>query len=449
MTETAAPPWPRSAWFDGGRLVGIGGIDVSGLVAAHGTPLYVLDREELVGRMRAYRRAFGSDVAVTYGSKALCVVGVLQLAAAQGLHVDVASAGELATAERAGFEPDKIVFHGNNKSVPELEHAARVGVGRVVVDSFVELDRLSELGRRLDAELGVLVRITPGVKADTHRSIATGHDDSKFGFTLSSGVAHEAISRALTLPGLRLEGLHCHVGSQLTDSAAFEAAATLMLELLADVRRLHGVTLDELNLGGGLGIPYEPDDRVIELEAYAARLTATVSRESERLGMPAPRLAVEPGRSIVGPAGVTLYTVGTVKDVPGVRRYASVDGGLSDNPRPALYDARYTFAAAGRPAARDTEPRAQAGVPTAVAGKHCESGDLLAREVSLPADLSEGDLLAVAATGAYAFSMASNYNRVPRPAMVLVGQGASRPLVRRESVDDVLSLDETLSADEL
>lgn len=447
MTGLAEAPWPQTARFDGGRLSAVGGVDVADLVRDHATPLYVLDRAELVERMRAYRRAFGPDVAITYGSKALCVVGVLQLAEAEGLNVDVASAGELATAERAGYPPERIVLHGNNKSVAELEEAARLGVGRIVVDSFTELDRLSALGRRLGNDLPIMLRITPGVKTKTHDAIATGQDDSKFGFTLSSGVAQEGVSRALSLPGVTLHGLHCHVGSQLTDSSPFEAAAALMLGLLADVRETHGVTLSELNLGGGLGIAHRPDEPVIDVDAYAAGLRSTVAREAGRLGLPIPSLAVEPGRSIVGPAGLTLYTVGTLKDLPGTRRYASVDGGLSDNPRPALYDARYEFAAcalSGSAVAAETHE-----TPTTVVGKHCESGDILARDVLLPADLGEDDVLAVAATGAYAHSMSSNYNRLPRPAVVLVGDGETRTLVRRETLDDVIARDRPLSADEI
>lgn len=447
VADPAPAPWPRTARFDRGRLWAVGGVDVANLVRDHATPLYVLDWAELVGRMRAYRQAFGDDVAVTYGSKALCVVGVLQLAKAEGLHVDVASAGELATAERAGYPPERIVFHGNNKSIAELERAASLGVGRIVADSFAELDRLSALGQRRGRDLPVMLRITPGVKTRTHDAIATGHDDSKFGFTLSSGVAQEAVSRALSLPGVALHGLHCHVGSQLTDASPFEAAAALMLGLLADIREAHGITLSELNLGGGLGIAYRPDDPVVDVGAYAAGLRATVAREAGRLGLPVPSLAVEPGRSIAGPAGLTLYTVGTVKDVPGTRRYASVDGGLSDNPRPALYDARYEFAACA-PSGTAAAGEAQQA-PTAVVGKHCESGDVLARDVPLPADLGEGDVLAVAATGAYAHSMSSNYNRIPRPAVVLVGDGGTRTLVRRETLDDVIARDRPLSADEL
>ena len=427
--------FPRTARFADGRLRSVGGVDVEALAAEHGTPLWVLDREELVGRMRAYREAFGPDVAVVYAAKALCLTGVLQLAAREGLHVDVASGGELRTAEAAGFPMDRVVFHGNNKSVEELEQAARLGVGRVVVDSFSELERLGEVAARAGHTFGVQLRVTPGVDTDTHAHIRTGHDDSKFGFTLSAGLADQAVDRAIALPGVELVGLHSHVGSQILAGDAFESAVTAMVELLVRMRLRHDAELPELNLGGGLGIAYLRDDLPVPIAEYARRLLAAVDAECASLGVARPRLAVEPGRSIVGPAGVTLYRVGTVKDIPGVNTYVAVDGGMSDNPRPALYGARYEFVPAG-PGKPVGELR-----NVAIAGKHCETGDVLARDVALPADLAEGELLAVAATGAYNQSMASNYNRLPRAAMVLVGDGHADPLLRRESLDDVLSHD--------
>jgi diaminopimelate decarboxylase len=435
VSPPARPPWPRTAAFDGGRLTGLGGVDVADLAAAYGTPLYVLDRADLVARMRAYRRAFGEDVAVTYAAKALCVTGVLQIAAAEGLHVDVASAGELATAERAGVAMERVVFHGNNKSVDELDRAVHLGVGRIVADSFTELERLEEIGARQDRRVPVVLRVTPGVEASTHAAIRTGHDDSKFGFTLSAGLAHAAVERVLACAHLDLVGLHCHVGSQLTTVDAFTKAAAAMVEVLAEARAHHGDVAGWLNLGGGLGIAYQRGDDVVDLDAYAAALHSVVRRESDRHGIPAPSLAIEPGRSIVGPAGVTLYTVGTVKEIAGVRTYAAVDGGMSDNPRPALYQAGYEFAVAGR------GPPVGGTRPVTVAGKHCESGDVLGWDVALPDDLTEGSLLAVAATGAYSQSMASNYNRLPRPAMVLVGDGQVDLLLRRETLAEVLAHD--------
>jgi diaminopimelate decarboxylase len=435
ITAPAARVFPVGAELSHGWLTHVGGVDVARLATRYGTPLYVLDGAELVGRMHAWRRAFaGWDVA--YASKALCVTGVLQLVAAEGLHVDVASAGELATARRAGVPGARLIFHGNNKSTAELDQAAHLGVGRVVVDSFAELDRIADVAGHRGHTFDVLLRVTPGVDTSTHAFIRTGHDDSKFGFTLSTGLAADAVQTAMKLPGIRLRGLHCHLGSQLLSTEVFERAAGIMTAFLAEIADLHGVQLDELNLGGGLGIAYTDEDPVA-VDDHAAVLRAAVEAGARRYGLPPLRLTVEPGRSIVGPAGLTLYEVGTVKPLDGGRTYVSVDGGMSDNLRPALYGARHTFVAAGR-------PRPGPARRVDVVGKHCESGDLLGRDVDLPADLAAGDLLAVGATGAYTHAMASNYNRMPRPAMVLVADGLAQLLVRRETVDDLLARDQVL-----
>jgi len=427
--------FPASATFEAGRLRTVGGVDVDALAAAHGTPLWVLDRQELTGRMRAYREALGPDNAVVFAAKALCVTGVLQIAAAEGLQVDVASGGELRTAQAANFPMERVVFHGNNKSVEELEYAARLGVGTVVADSFSELVRLDDVASRTGVRFRVQLRVTPGVETDTHEHIRTGHDDSKFGFTLSAGLADEAVERAVALPGIDLVGLHSHVGSQILAGDAFESAVAAMVALLDRMQTAHDVALPELNLGGGLGIAYTRDDQPLAIADYTRRLLAAVDAECAAVGIARPKLFIEPGRSIAGPAGVTLYRVGTVKRIPGVNTYLAVDGGMSDNPRPALYGARYEFVPAGNGAAvTGTEPMA-------IAGKHCETGDVLARDVALPVDIAEGELLAVGATGAYNHAMASNYNRLPRPAMVLVGDGRTDMLVRRETPDDVLSHD--------
>ncbi len=428
-------PFPRTAALEGRRLVSIGGVEVDDLAAEYGTPLYVVDEAELVGRMREYRDSFGSEATVAYASKALCVTGVLQLAAREGLAADVASRGELHTAQRAGFPMERIIHHGNNKSVDELAAAVDAGVGRIVIDSLTELARVAELGRAAGRDVDVLVRITPGVDADTHTHIATGHDEAKFGLSLAAGLAYTAIDQALKTDGLRLRGLHSHVGSQLVTTAAFDAVIGTLVGLLADIRERHGVVLEELNLGGGLGIAYTQYEPELGICEYAEGLLSCVREHCGQHGLPVPKVVVEPGRSIAGPAGITLYTVGTVKDVPGVVTFAAVDGGMSDNLRPSLYGARYEVVPAGRP------PATEATHPFNVVGKHCESGDVLAAGVWLPADLREGDLLAVAATGAYGHSMASNYNRLARPAMVLVRDGRSRLLVRRETLDDVVSLD--------
>ncbi|MDQ3708899.1 MAG: diaminopimelate decarboxylase [Actinomycetota bacterium] len=430
-------PWPRTAGWGDGWLTSVGGVDVDELAAEYGTPLYVLDRSELLARMREYRRAFGPDVSVVYAAKALCVVGVLQLVAGEGLGVDVASDGELLTAERAGFPMQRVVFHGNNKSRNELRRAAQLGVGTIVADSLNELERIAAVAAEERRQLAVMLRITPGVAASTHTFIATGHDDAKFGFSLWRGAATQGIERALALPRVRLAGLHCHIGSQVTATDDFVMAAKAMCRLLGEVRDRHGVELDELNLGGGLGIAYSADDRIPAITAYADRLLTTVRDELAARCLATPRLAFEPGRSIVGPAGLTLYRVGTGKQVAGLRRWVSVDGGMSDNLRPALYGARYQVAPAGR-------PRPGGTAEFSVAGKHCETGDVVATDVDLPDDLGDGDLLAVAATGAYGYAMSSNYNRLPRPAMVLAGDGTARLLVRRETLDDVLSHDVAL-----
>jgi diaminopimelate decarboxylase len=428
--------FPRGATFADGWLTALGGVDVADLAERYGTPLYVLDGAELRARMRAYREAFsGGDVA--YASKALCVVGVLQIAAAEGLHVDVASAGELATAQRAGVPGPRLIFHGNNKSESELDLAHRAGVGRVVVDSFTELHRLADIAQRRDHTFDVLLRVTPGVDTSTHAFIRTGHDDSKFGFTLSTGLAADAVRAAAKLDGVRLRGLHCHLGSQLMSAQVYGRAASIMTAFLAEIRDdLQGLRLDELNLGGGLGIAYT-DEEPVSVEEYAVTVRDAVEAGRARYDLPPLRLTVEPGRSIVGPAGVTLYRIGTVKSLEGGPTYVSVDGGMSDNLRPALYGAVHTFAPAG-------PPRAGGTAPVSVVGKHCESGDFLGRDVDLPTGAREGDLVAVAATGAYTHTMASNYNRVPRPAMVLAGDGRSHLLVRRETLDDVLSRDQVL-----
>jgi diaminopimelate decarboxylase len=432
-------PFPRTAVLDGGRLTSVGGIDVTQLAAEYGTPLYVVDEAELVGRMREFRSSFGDGVDVAYASKALCVTGVLQLAAAEGLFVDVASEGELHTAVRADFPMERVIFHGNNKSLGELSSAVELGVGRIVVDSLTELDRVSELGRTVGRGVDILVRITPGVDADTHTHIATGHDEAKFGLSLAAGLAHTAIDRALKGDGVRLQGLHAHVGSQLLTTAAFEASVRAVIALLHDIDQRHGVMLGEVNVGGGLAIAYTPYDPELSIADYAAGLRACVAEAAARQGVPVPRVTVEPGRSIAGPAGITLYTVGTVKEVPGVCTFAAVDGGMSDNLRPSLYGARYEVVPAG-PADAAADQR-----PFNVVGKHCETGDVLAAGVWLPGNLAEGDLLAVAATGAYGHAMASNYNRLARPAMVLVGDGRARLLVRRETLDDVVGHDVPLT----
>lgn len=427
-------PWPATAArreVDG--VLTIGGVAVTDLASEHGTPLWVVDEQDLRERCRRYRAAF-PDVWVAYASKAWCTTGVLQVVADEGLWVDVASGGELHTAIHAGVPMDRVVFHGNNKSVAELTQAVRAGVARVVVDSLLELERLGEVARDHGARVAVWLRITPGIDAHTHEFVRTGQDDSKFGFTLSLGLADEALVAALATDGVEVVGVHAHIGSQIFGTDPFVANAEVLVELLARWRDVHGITLAELNLGGGMGIRYTHEDHPVRISRYGEAVVRAVQDACEDHAYPVPQLAVEPGRAIVGPSTVTLYEVGTVKRLPALRTYVSVDGGMSDNIRPALYAAEHEVELASRESTRPP-------LAVSVVGKHCESGDLVADRTRLPEDVAPGDLLAVAATGAYGEAMASNYNRLPRPAAVLVADGTVRPLVRRESVHDVLARD--------
>ena len=431
-TDLDPAVWPVTAERVGGVLH-LGGIDVRDLAAAHGTPAYVLDESDLRGRMRAWRAAF-AGASVYYAGKSFLSVAVARWLAEEGLSLDVSTGGELAVALRAGFPAERVLFHGNNKSVAELERALEVGVGRIVVDSELELARLAFLAERAGVRQPVYLRITPGVEAHTHQAISTGQEDQKFGFSLASGAAAEAVRRVLALPSLELAGLHCHIGSHIFDTSGFATAAHRMVGLLADARDAHGVELPELDLGGGMGIAYTSSDDPEPVEQLAAELRGIVERECAAAGLAVPRLAVEPGRAISGPSTVTLYEVGTIKDLPGLRTYVSVDGGMSDNLRTALYDARYTAVLASRRPAGETRL-------SRVVGKHCESGDVVVHDVDLPVDLAPGDLLAVPASGAYHRSMANNYNQVGRPPVVAVRDGESRVIVRRETEDDLLRLD--------
>jgi diaminopimelate decarboxylase len=444
--------WPRGARRVGGALT-VGGIDVRDLAAQYGTPVFVLDEEDFRGRCREFSQAFGERAAVFYAAKAFCCRGVLRWAAGEGLGVDVCTGGELEVALAAGVDPAMITMHGSNKLLSELERAVATGVGHVVVDSFEEIARLAFVTEERDGVAGgvrpaddryaqrvtaaprVLVRVTTGVEAHTHDFVATAHDDQKFGFSLSSGAADEAVRRVLAAPSLDFAGLHSHIGSQIYDTAGFDVAAHRVLELAARIRDEHGVPIAELNLGGGFGIAYTPADDPADIKVIAQSLHQIVAAQCAAAGLEVPRLTVEPGRAIAGPGTVTLYEVGTIKDVDGLRSYVSIDGGMSDNIRTALYGAEYTCALASRESAAPP-------VLSRVVGRHCESGDIVVRDTYLPADLAPGDLVAVAATGAYCRSMASNYNHVPRPPVVAVRDGTARVLLRRETPEDLLSLDE-------
>jgi diaminopimelate decarboxylase len=425
--------WPLGAARSAAGSLTLRGHDVRDLAAEHGTPVFLLDEADLRRRCRDYREAF-SGAMVFYAAKAFLSAAVARWVEEEGLGLDVCTGGELAVAVRAGFPGDRLLLHGNNKSAAELEAALDAGVGRVVVDSLAEIDRLSDLCAARGVRQRVLVRTTVGVEAHTHEFIATAHEDQKFGFSLAGGDALAAVRRVLAAPGLDLVGLHSHIGSQIFDSGGFEVAAHRVVGLLAEIRDACGVELAELNLGGGLGIAYTSADDPADVVEMGRSLRSIVERECAAYALPVPALAIEPGRGIVGPGTVTVYEVGTVKPVEGLRTFVSVDGGMSDNIRTALYDADYTVVLASRSSSAPP-------MLSRVVGKHCESGDIVVKDAWLPADLAPGDLVAVAATGAYCRSMASTYNHIPRPPVVAVTEEGSRVLLRRESVDDLLSLD--------
>jgi diaminopimelate decarboxylase len=425
--------WPRTVRRTDAGSLEIGGVSVADLAAEHGTPAYLLDEADLRSRCREFAAAFG-DADVYYAGKSFLCKAVVKIIHEEGLFLDVCSGGELAVALKAGFPAERIGFHGNNKSMAELSRATEAGVGRIVVDSFDEITRLTDLSEKTGKRAKVLVRVTVGVEAHTHEFIATAHEDQKFGFSLAGGAAFAAAVKILDDGVLDLRGLHSHIGSQIFDTSGFEVAARRVLELQAQIRDARGVELEELDLGGGFGIAYTTQDDPSTPGDLAKRINKIVEGECEAAHLRKPKLSVEPGRAIVGPAVFTLYEVGTVKDVDGIRTYVSVDGGMSDNIRTALYDASYSATMAGR--ASVAEP-----MLARVVGKHCESGDILVKDEFLPADVRPGDLLAVPGTGAYCRSMASNYNHVPRPPVVAVRDGASRVIVRRETEDDLLALD--------
>nr|WP_202886520.1 diaminopimelate decarboxylase [Kribbella sandramycini] len=419
-----------------GSLV-IGGVDVRELVAEHGSPAFVLDEEDFRARARAFKTAF-KDFDVFYAGKAFLSTTVVRWVMEEGLNLDVCSGGELAVALRAGADPKRLGLHGNNKSVAELTRALDAGVGRIVADSLFEIDRLIALARERGIVAPVMVRVTAGVEAHTHEYIATAHEDQKFGFSIASGAAFEAVARVNEAPELELLGLHSHIGSQIFDSAGFEVAAKRVISLHARVSEELGVDMPELDLGGGFGIAYTTQDDPSDPAQLATELGKIVEHECRAFGVGVPKVSIEPGRAIVGPAMCTVYSVGTVKEVAldngAARTYVSVDGGMSDNIRAALYDADYSCTLANRYS--DATPTL-----ARVVGKHCESGDIVVKDEFLPSDVGPGDLVAVPGTGAYCRSMASNYNHVPRPPVIAVKDGQTRVVLRRETEDDMLLLD--------
>jgi diaminopimelate decarboxylase len=433
---------PASAAVDDHGRLTIGGVELTALADAHGTPLYVYDEDELRARCAAYRAAFGGlgddgHAGASYAAKAFLCVAMARLVAEEGLDLDVATGGEAHVAHRAGFPPGRMVFHGNNKSELELRLALELGVGRLVVDGFDELDRIEALVGGGLPRPRVLLRVAPGVEAHTHEHIATGAEDSKFGFSVANGAARDAAVRAAKSDAMDLLGFHCHIGSQILALDPYARAADVLATLAAAARDATGATVEELNLGGGLGVAYTAADLagLPSIAEFGAFVRAAHDDACARASLdPVPRLTVEAGRSIAAPAGVTLYRVGTMKTIPGVRTYVAVDGGMSDNPRPATYGAKYEAFVPARVGS-------ERGLVATVAGKHCEQGDLLVRDAHLPDDLAVGDVVATPVTGAYAHSMASNYNLVPRPAVVFVRDGTSRVVVRRETYEDLVSRD--------
>ena len=415
----------------------IGGCDCVELVKNYGTPIYVMDEGLIRENCRIYKNSmdkyYNGRGLVLYASKAFCTMAVCRIAHQEGLGLDVVSGGELYTAIKAGFPMDKVYFHGNNKTYDELEFAIDNNIRRIVVDNREELYRVSEIASKKGKTASISFRIKPGIDAHTHDFIMTGQVDSKFGVTLSNNEALDIITEASKLSGIRVEGLHCHIGSQIFDLAPFEMAAKVMLEFIAEVKEKAGIEIEELNLGGGFGIKYTPDDDPIEYDHYIESVSKVVRKVCEDKKLKLPFIVMEPGRSIVASAGITLYKIGAVKDIKDVRKYVSVDGGMTDNPRYALYNATYDAVLANRPDAPKTEK-------ITIAGKCCESGDLLAKDIIMP-EIKSGDILAVLATGAYNYSMSSNYNRIPRPPVVLVKDGKSRIIVKREDYDDIIRND--------
>lgn len=436
--------FPASAGrSDDGELV-LAGNRVSELVETYGTALFVMDEADFRARCRRLAAAFGGGERVHYASKAFLSRTVCRWIDDEGLALDVASHGELAVALAAGFPAERVTVHGNNKDLGFITAAVQAGVELIVIDSLDEIDRVAEVALANNRTQDVLVRVKPGVHADTHEFIATSHEDQKFGFSLASGSAENACRRCIDIDGLRLRGLHCHVGSQVFEAEGFALAADRLLGLWA---RLVGdghesgadtAALDILDLGGGYGIAYTPDQEALDVEEVAGDLLSRVRAKAASYGVPAPVVNVEPGRAIAGPSAVTVYRVGTVKDVhtsdDAVRRYISVDGGMSDNIRPALYQAEYDCRLANRLATGDL-------VSTRVVGSHCESGDILVNDALMPDDITPGDLLVIPATGAYCYMMASRYNMMPRPPVITVSDGTSREMIRRESIEDVLALE--------
>jgi diaminopimelate decarboxylase len=427
-----------SAEIRNGDLM-IGGVSTIDLAIQYGTPLYVYDTKLIRERARGFKETFeslGVKAEVAYASKAFSCIAIFQLMKEEGLSLDVVSGGELFTALKAGFPPERIHFNGNNKSREELLMAVENGIGCIVVDNFHELELVNEVSRSVERITRVLLRVTPGIEAHTHDYILTGQEDSKFGFDLGNGQAEKAMKWAMDSVAIELLGLHCHIGSQIFETTGFILAARKIIEKLAQWSSHYNFNPKVLNLGGGFGIRYTEDDDPIPPAQYVKEMIAAVKEEVEKYNLDLPEIWIEPGRSLVGDAGTSLYTLGSQKAVPGIRKYIAIDGGMSDNIRPALYKAKYEAIIANK---ADRIPEET----VSIAGKCCESGDMLIWDLPLPAS-EAGDILAVFCTGAYGYSMANNYNRIPRPAVVFVENGRARLAVRRETYEDLVNLDISL-----
>ncbi len=415
----------------------IGGCDATELAAQYGTPLYVLDENVIRNTCRAYVNSFkkyydGNGMPM-YASKALSCMELCRIMNEEGLGLDVVSGGELYTALKAGFPPENIHFHGNNKTDEELVMALKHNVGKIVVDNLEELERLNSFAEKLDKVAPISFRIKPGVDAHTHNFIRTGQIDSKFGFALETGEAYNAVKKAISYDNVCLKELHCHIGSQIFDIQPFVTAAEIMMDFIGKIKNELGVVISQLNLGGGFGIMYVDSDTPVPYENYMEKVSIAVKAKAEEYSIPVPFIFIEPGRSIVGEAGITLYKAGAVKNIPNVRTYVSVDGGMTDNIRYALYQSDYTVVNASK---ANQKPE----MTVTIAGKCCESGDLIQENVKI-ANTVAGDIIAVLSTGAYNYSMASNYNRIPRPAIVMVKDGKPRVIVKRETYDDIIRND--------
>ncbi len=414
-----------------------GGADTVELAKQYGTPLYVFDEQLIREYCRDFKnsidRYYDGNGMVLYASKAFSCKEMYRIANDEGIGVDTVSGGEIYTALSAGFPAEKIFFHGNNKTNTELKYAIENNIGHIVIDDFSEIDRISEIAGEMGKTVTVMLRIKPGIDAHTHDFIKTGQNDCKFGFTLETGEAFEAAEKAINAKNINLSGFHCHIGSQIFSTDPFCLAAEVMANFIANVTKKTGHVVSELNLGGGFGIRYTDEDEPLPYSEFMNKVSGELKKACNKFGIMVPKVFIEPGRSIVGPAGITLYTVGSIKTIPGIRTYVSVDGGMTDNPRYALYGAKYDAVIANKA----EEP---GGFVATVAGKCCESGDLIGENIKI-ATPETGDILAVLATGAYNYSMASNYNRIPRPAAIMVKNGEARVIIKRETFEDLVSKD--------